>query len=85
MKKFLLTTIVVLSVGLAMILIGSILQGITWSTGFDGTSLAEALNNVGYIVAMLSGVVLAGVGVAYAVRGEDKNCPKDKENKEDKK
>ncbi len=83
MKKFITTTIVILSVGLAMVLIGAILQGINWGTGFDGTSLASALNTIGYIVAMLSGVVLTGLGVAYAVRNDSKD-DKEKNKKEDK-
>lgn len=84
MKKLITTVIIILAVGLAMILVGGVLQGISWQTSdFDGTAFASVLNNVGYIVAMLSGVVLAGLGVAYAVKydGKDKENKEDKENK----
>ena len=84
MKKLITTVIIILAVGLAMILVGGVLQCISWQTSdFDGTAFASALNNVGYIVAMLSGVVLAGLGVAYAVKydGKEKENKEDKENK----
>ena len=77
MKKFVTTAIVVLSISLALILVGSILQGITWGTGFNGTAFANALNNIGYIAAMLSGVVLTGFGVATAVKGNSEEENKD--------
>lgn len=82
MKKCVKTAIVILAVGLAMVLVGSILQGITWGNGFNGALLAAALNNIGYIAAMLSGVVLTGFGVAAAVHGEDKTTNEEKEDKE---
>ncbi len=84
MKKLITAVIIILAVGLAMVLVGSILQGIDWTStpDFDGTAFASALVNVGYIVAMLSGVVLAGLGVAYAVRYDGKECSKDKDSKE---
>lgn len=83
MKKLITTAIVLLSVGLAMVLVGGILQGVDWaSTGtYDGSFLAIALNNIGYIVATLSGIVLIAVGVASSIK-----CDKcDKEEKSDKK
>lgn len=83
MKKFILTTIVLLSVGLAMVLVGSVLQGINWSTqDFNGDYLANALSTIGYLVAVLSGVVLTGLGVSTAILG---NCKKDESKKEDEK
>lgn len=83
MKKFIITTIVLLSVGLAMVLVGSVLQGINWSTAdFNGDHLANALSTIGYLVAVLSGVVLTGLGVSTAILG---NCKKDDEKKEEKK
>ena len=80
MKKILMSTVIVLSVGLAMVLIGSILNGISWSSDFNGASFADALTSIGYIVAMLSGVVLTGAGIATAVKSN--NC--DSEDKTDK-
>ena len=83
MKKFILTTIVLLSVGLAMVLVGSVLQGINWSTAdFNGDPLASALTTIGYLVAVLSGVVLTGLGVSTAILG---NCKKENEKKGDEK
>ncbi len=82
MKKLITTTIVILAVGLAMVLVGSVLQGITWSSSFDGTTLASSLTTIGYIVAMLSGVVLTGLGVAYAIKGD---CSKEEKDEKEKK
>lgn len=83
MKKFIVTTIVLLSVGLAMVLLGSVLQGINWSTtDFNGDYLASALSTIGYLVAVLSGVVLTGLGVSTAILG---NCKKENEKKDDEK
>lgn len=84
MKKILMTTVIVLSVGLAMVLVGSILNGISWSSDFNGASFADALTSVGYIVAMLSGVVLTGLGVAYAVKTDCKDCKNDKDEEKKK-
>ena len=82
MKKLITTAIVILSVGIAMILVGSILKGITWSADFNGADLASALNNIGYIAATLSGIVLAGLGVATAIKGCNKDDKNDKNTKE---
>lgn len=83
MKKFIITTIVLLSVGLAMVLVGSILQGVNWSTAdFNGDPFASALTTIGYLVAVLSGVVLTGLGASTAILG---NCKKENEKKDDEK
>ena len=85
MKKILMSTVIVLSVVLAMVLIGSILNGISWSSDFNGASFADALTSIGYIVAMLSGVVLTGLGVAYAVKTDcNKDCKNDKDEEKKK-
>ncbi len=76
MKKLTLTTIIILGIGLAMVVVGAILQGISWGSGFNGDALASALNNIGYITAMLSGVVLTGTGIAYAIKNGSE-CKKD--------
>lgn len=86
MKKTMLTTTIILGVGVAMILVGSILQGIVWDpTVFDGEAFALALNTLGYIVALLSGIVLTALGISLAIRGE-KECVEEKkdEKKKDK-
>lgn len=79
MKKLINTAIIILAVSLALVIIGSILAGINWGTGFDGAALAAALVNVGYIAAALTGIVLTGLGVSYAVRNEDSNKESDEE------
>ena len=72
MKKFIGTAIIILGISLAMVLIGSVLQGITIAgTGFDMQYLSKALVNVGYIAAVLSGIVLTGLGVAFAVKNDE--------------
>ncbi len=78
-----LTTIIILGVGVAMVLVGSILQGIVWNvTTFDGEAFALALNTLGYIVALLSGIVLTALGISYAIKGEKEDCQKeDKDSK----
>ena len=68
MKKVLILSTIILSVGLAMVLISSILQGVNWGGTFDGTAFSNALNDIGYIVSMLSGVVVTGAGVSFAIK-----------------
>lgn len=79
MKKLTLATLIILGVGLAMVVVGAVLDGIAWNTtSFDGAALATALTNIGYIASMLSGVVLTGTGIAYAIRsGSSCNCGDD--------
>ena len=90
MKKLTLATLIILGVGLAMVVVGAVLDGIAWNTtSFDGAARASALTNSGYIASMLSGVVLTGTGIAYAIRSgsscdcvDDCKCGfKDEENK----
>ena len=90
MKKTMFTTLIIFSVGIALILVGSILQGISWGVGFDGTTFASALNNIGYIVTLLSGVVLMALGISTAIKGgcncqDDCACGCKDEKKESKK
>ncbi|MCL2522465.1 MAG: hypothetical protein FWE36_06360 [Erysipelotrichales bacterium] len=72
MKKYASTAIVILSVSLAMVFLGAVLTGVDWGTGFNGAPLADALLNIGYIGAILSGIVLTGIGVSAAVRSDGK-------------
>ena len=81
MKKTLTTPLVILAVGLAMVLLGSVLKGITWGSGFSGAELAIAFNNIGYIVSVLSGVVLAAVGISCAIKGDADNKDEKENNK----
>ena len=82
MKKLITTTVVILAIGIAMVVVGSVLKGVAWGTDFDGTQLATALSNIGYIVAALSGIVLTGVGIATAVKSTNSDDKRDKEKKD---
>jgi len=72
MKKSASTAIIALCVSLAMVFLGAVLTGVNWGTGFNGAHLADVLVNLGYIGAILSGIVLTGIGVATAVRSDGK-------------
>ncbi len=80
MKKLITTTVIILAIAVAMIVVGSVFKSITWTGDFNGAELANAFNNIGYIAAALSGVVLTGAGIATAVKSN--NC--DSEDKTDK-
>ena len=82
MKKLITTTIVILAIGIAMVVVGSVLKGVAWSPDFDGSQLAIALSNIGYIVAALSGIVLTGVGIVAAVKSTNSDDKQDKEKKD---
>ena len=74
MKKLTVTALIILSVALAMIIIGAILGGVsTLGAGakFDASGLIDALTTIGYVAAALSGIVLTGMGVATAIKGKD--------------
>lgn len=84
MKKLLTASIVVLAVGLVMVIVGGALRGIDWQLGFDGQYIANALNNIGYIVTLLSGIVLTATAISCAIKGEKEECKPAKKNKKDK-
>ena len=76
-KKVTIATIVLLAVGLAMVVIGAVLGSVTSLGGvlsadkpFIATNISSALNTIGYLMAMLSGVVLAAVCVSGAFNKE---------------
>jgi len=76
-KKVTPATVIILSVGLAMVLIGAILASITTLGGplsadrpFIITHISTALTTLGYLTAMLSGVVLAAVIVSGSFKNE---------------
>ena len=68
MKRFSIAALIVLSVGLAMTVVGSVLVGVTFTGNFDATPLAATLREIGYITAALSGIVLVALGVSHAIR-----------------
>jgi len=75
MSKVTMTGLMALTVGLAMVLIGAIFNSIDWTGGFDPTgdgNLNSVLMTVGYIVAGLSGIVLTALGVATAIKTNEK-------------
>ena len=72
MKKLAFVTLVILSVGLAMVVVGAIFHSITFTGNFNPNTtsgLSDVLVTVGYIVAGLSGVVLTALGVSTAIKG----------------
>ena len=73
MKKIMTSALIVIAVAVAMVLLGSILKSIAWDGDFDGSVIGVALTDLGYIGAVLSGIVLTGVTVASAAKGEDKD------------
>ena len=68
MSKLSTTAIIVLAIGLAMAIVGAVMQGINYTGDFNGQPLASVLREIGYIAAALSGIVLVASGVASAVR-----------------
>ena len=75
MKKLAMITLVILSVGLAMVVVGAIFHSIAFTGNFNpntANGLSDVLVTVGYIVAGLSGVVLTALGVSTAIRGSEK-------------
>ncbi|MCL2851069.1 MAG: hypothetical protein FWE01_01770 [Firmicutes bacterium] len=71
MRKGLFTAIVVLSVGIAMTLVGSILLGFAGSvsvTTFDMQPLSVAFLMLGILATVLAGVAFVAMSVAKAIR-----------------
>jgi len=67
-----LISLITLSVAVALVLTAGILRSITFDTAtFNPTPLANAFFTIGYLVAALSGVVLAGAVIANVVKGGD--------------
>jgi len=67
MKKLAITSIVILAIGLAMIIVGAVLQGLDTTGNFNIQYLANALRDIGYVASALSGVVLVATGVSSAI------------------
>jgi len=71
MKKMTLTSIILLSVGLAMVVVGAVFNSVeNWGTDFNPDALASVFTNIGYITAALSGIVLVALGVSGAIKNE---------------
>ena len=71
MKKYTYTAIIILSIGIAMAVIGAIFQDVNWTGTFNPANLADVLRTIGYIAAGLSGIVLVAFGVAHAIKNGD--------------
>ena len=72
MKKMTLISLITLTIGLAMVIIGAVFASITtWGAGFNPGVLSDTFQSIGYVVAAFSGIVLTAVGVTHAV-GHDK-------------
>ena len=70
MKKLKVTSLVTLSVGLALVTVGGVLRSINFDTSvFNPATLASAMFTVGYLMAVLSGVLLTGSAVVGAIKG----------------
>ena len=71
MKRLTITSLITLTVGLALVVVAAVFDSIVWGTGFNGANLVAPLNSVGYLTAAFSGIVLTAVAVASAVRGHE--------------
>jgi|GEM_PF-4177225 len=70
MKKLTLTSIIILAVGVSLVIAGAILASLNIDTGnFEPDSLAMAFWTLGYLGAIISAVILAGVTITSAVQG----------------
>ena len=71
MRKLSVTTIIILSIGLALVIVGAVLSSITFTGAFDpSVALAPVLREIGYVTAALSGVVLVALGVSGAIKAD---------------
>ena len=72
MKKLMVTSAIILSVGITLVLIAGVLASITWTGSFNPTagtpSLVSVFNNIGYLAAVLAGVTLTATAVATAIQ-----------------
>ena len=60
------------SVGLALILVAGVIRSITFDvTSFNPATLTNAFFTIGYLVATVSGVILAGCAISNVVKGGD--------------
>ena len=76
MKKLSVSASITLSIGLAMIIVGAVLRsiwGLSTAAGssFNATTLATAFESVGYVLAVISGVVLTAYFIVGAIKGEN--------------
>ena len=65
------TIIVILVVGLATAVVGAILMGIAPSGDYNIQPLGSTLRDIGFITAVLCGIILTGLSVSGAVNGEN--------------
>ena len=71
MKKLITSSTIAVSVGLVLVLVGGILRSITFDTAFNPATLANASFTIGYLIAVLSGVLLAGCSIVSVIQGGD--------------
>ncbi|MCL2756442.1 MAG: hypothetical protein FWE45_05360 [Firmicutes bacterium] len=77
MKKLMLISLITLSVGIVLVLTAGILRSITFDlTTFNPTTLNNAFTTVGYLIAVLSGVVFTGLVIVSVIKagGESKKA-----------
>ena len=70
MKKLVLTSTITLAVAVALIFVASVLRSIAF-VDFNPATLANAFYTIGYLVAVLSGVIITGCTCVSAVKGTD--------------
>lgn len=72
-KRLVVVTSILTAVGLSLVLIASVLYSLNNSistANFQVLSLTETFRTIGYLVAILSGILLIAAGVASAAKGE---------------
>jgi len=68
-----LISIIALTIGLAMVVIGAVFNSITnWGAGFNPGALADTFQSVGYFLAAFAGIVLTAIAVNQAVASDRK-------------
>jgi hypothetical protein len=71
MTKYLKSALIVLVIGLTVTITGSILLGVNMSGSFDILPLAETLKDLGFLAAVLSGIVCVVISVVIAIRDKE--------------
>ena len=73
MKKMTLISLITLTIGLSLVILGAVFASITtWGAGFNPGVLADTFQSIGYVIAAFSGIVLTAIGVSSAVNEKGK-------------
>jgi len=72
MKKLMIASTIILTVGVALVLIAGVLRSVGFDTTvFNPATLASAMATIGYLIGALAGVVLAGCTCISIAKGAD--------------